>query len=222
MLANLLLTGTDSRAGKTTVGCALAFALKVRALRVGVMKPVETGCIEQEGGLVAADGAALVASASAALPMELVSPYRYVSALAPAAAAEAAGEPLPDFADICEAYHQIAARSEVTIVEETGGLAAPLDWQRNFADLALELNLTPLLVVANRGAFIGTAALTIDYATRRGIAPCGFIINALEPAASARAERDAQAVLRATGTPCLGTMRFKEPLSLAIVERLLA
>lgn len=221
MPANFLLTGTDARVGKTTVGCALAFAFKVRAMRVGVMQPVATGCAERGGGLVASDAAALLASASADLPMELVSPYRYRSSLAPAAAAEADGSSLPDFAAICRNYREIAALSDVTLVEESGGLAAPLDWQRNFADLALKLKLEALLVVANRGGFINAAALTIAYAERRGIPVRGFILNALERDASAAVERDAQAVARATGAACLGTVRFKEPLALAIVERLL-
>ena len=77
MPLNFLLTGTDIRVGKTTVGCALAFAFKVRAMRVGVMQPVATRCTERDGVLVPLDAAALVASASAMLPMELVSPYRY-------------------------------------------------------------------------------------------------------------------------------------------------
>ena len=180
MPANFLLTGTDTRVGKTTVGCALAFAFKVRAMRVGVMQPVATGCAERDGVLMPSDGAALVASASADLPMELVSPYRYRSSLAPAAAAEADGASPPDFAAICRAYREIAALSDVTLVEESGGLAAPLDWRHNFADLALELKLEVLLVVANRGGFINAAALTIDYAARRGIPVRGFILNALD------------------------------------------
>ena len=84
MPSNILLTGSDTRVGKTTVGCALAFAFKVRALRVGVMKPVATGCIGQGGTLISADGAALAASASANLLPELISPYRYRAPLAPA------------------------------------------------------------------------------------------------------------------------------------------
>jgi dethiobiotin synthetase len=221
MPPNFLITGTDTRVGKTTVGCALAFAFKVRGMRVGVMQPVATGCTARDGVLMPADAAALLASASADLPLELVAPYRYQSQLAPVAAAAADGASPPDFAAICAAYRQIATSSDVMLVEESGGLAAPLDWHHNFADFALEAKLEPLLVVANRGGFISAAALTIDYAARRGIPVRGFILNALDRDASAGVERDAQAVTRTTGTDCLGTVRFKEPLSLAIVERLL-
>ncbi len=62
------------------LGCALAFAFKVRGMRVGVMKPIATGCVEAHGVLASADGAALIASASSDLPIELVSPYRYRAA----------------------------------------------------------------------------------------------------------------------------------------------
>jgi dethiobiotin synthetase len=219
---NFLITGTDSRVGKTMVGCALAFAFKVRALRVGVMKPIETGCLSTAEGLVAADGAALIASASSDLPLELVSPYRYRSAMAPVAAAEADGASPPSFATIVRAYREIAARSDVTIVEDSGGLAAPIDWERNYADLALELKLEVILVVASRASFINAAALTFDYAARRGIPVRGFILNALDRDGSASVGRDAAAIARLTRAACLGKVRFKEPLGLAIVERLLS
>src|SRR5260370_40860742 len=95
MAFNFLITSTDTRIGKTMVGCALAFALKVRGMRVGVMKPVETGCVEANGALVSADGPALIASASSDLPIELVTPHRYSAPSPPAAAAEEEGKSPP-------------------------------------------------------------------------------------------------------------------------------
>src|SRR5437899_2948319 len=106
MPLQFLIAGTDSGVGKTMVGCALAFAFKVRGMRVGVMKPVETGCLDAGGALLPRDGQALVASASSDLSLELVSPYRYRSALAPAAAAEADDAALPSFDSICRAYRE--------------------------------------------------------------------------------------------------------------------
>src|SRR5260370_37169476 len=85
MALNFLISGTAPRAGKTMVGCALAFAFKVRAMRVGVMKPVQTGCVERDGGLVPEDAAALLAAASSDYPLVLVCPYSDDSAPLPAA-----------------------------------------------------------------------------------------------------------------------------------------
>ncbi len=42
----LYVAGTDTGVGKTAVACALARAMRDRGLRVGVFKPVETGCAD--------------------------------------------------------------------------------------------------------------------------------------------------------------------------------
>jgi len=221
MALNFLICGTAPGVGKTMVGCALAFAFKVRAMRVGVMKPVQTGCIDRDGILVAEDASAMLAAASSDLPPDLSCLYRYRSALAPAPAAEADGAPLPSWERIEQACREVLSRGDVTLLEDADGLAAPIDWQHTYADLARTFDLRLILVAANRPGFINAAALTLDYAARREIQLCGFILNALDRDASATIARDAAFLSRATGATCLGTVRFKEPLSLAIVERLL-
>jgi len=107
------------------------------------------------------------------------------------------------------------------IVEDAGGLGAPLDWSSNYADLARILGLELILVVPNHPGFISAAALSLDYAARRGIPVRGCIVNGIDRAASETVHRDADFIVRATGARCLGTVRYKEPLALNIVERLL-
>ena len=221
MTPGFLISGTGYRVGKTMAGCAIAFAFKVRGMRVGVMKPVQTGCVEREGRLVGGDAEALLAAASSDLSPELACLYRYRSAMAPAAAAEAENAPLPDWERIGRVFREMAQRSDIMLVEDAEGLAAPLDWQRNYADLALEFDLSVILIVANRPGFINATSLALDYAARRKIRVAGFIVNALDSEASASVSRDAGFLSRATGATCLGTVRFKEPLALSIVERLL-
>jgi dethiobiotin synthetase len=213
---SLLITGTESGVGKTMLGCALAFAFKVRGMHVGAMKPIALGCTENAGALVSADAAALLASASSNLPMEIVSPYRYASVSPPIDPALA-----PRFARIVEAYRTIAAQSELVIVEDTGGLTGSIGESHDFADLAIELRLDAAVVVANRSGFVEVAADLADYAARRGVSLRGFILNALNRESSANIEQDAKAVTRRSGIACLGAVRFKEPVSLAIVEQLL-
>jgi dethiobiotin synthetase len=220
-MKSLMLSGTGPGAGRTTVGCALAFALKVRALRVGVMKPAATGCIKRDGGLAADDAAALVAAASSDLPLDLVAPYRYRAPLAPLDAARADGTAPPDFATIDRALREIENRSDVVIVEDTHGLAARLDAQHDFADLALAHRLELILVVGHRPGFGDAAKRALEFAAARGIQIRGAILNALDREANATIARDAEALARAIGMRMLGTVRFKEPLSLAIVEQLL-
>jgi dethiobiotin synthetase len=221
MASQFLISGAGPGVGKTMVGCALAFAFKVRGMRVGVMKPVQTRCSEQAGAPAGSDADALLAAASSDLPPELACIYRYRSALPPAAAAEADGVPAPDWSTIEQAYREILSRSEVTIVEDAEGLAAPIDWRHTYADMARTFDLKIILVVANRRGFINSAVLTVDYASRRGLSVPGFILNALDREGSATVIRDAELLRRATGASCLGTVIFKEPLALSIVERLL-
>lgn len=221
MAFNFLISGTGPGVGKTMVGCALAFAFKVRSMRVGVMKPVQTGCREREGVLAPQDAASLLAAASSDLPLELACLYRYRSALAPAAAAEVDGLQLPYLHAIERAYREILTNSDVMLVEDADGLAAPIDWTHSYADLARALGLEIIMVAANRPGFINAAALTLDYAAHRSVPVRGFILSALDREASSTVRRDADLLSRATGATCLGTVRFKEPLALDIVERLL-
>jgi len=162
MALNFLISGSDVSVGKTMVGCALAFAFKVRGLRVGVMKPVQTGSVEQNAPATGGDASALAAAASAPLPLEQMTLYRYCATEAPAMAAQIEGVGAPDFSRIEQAYRKIATQSDVTLVEDTGGLAAPIDWQHDYADLAHSLGLEIVLVVANRPGFLNPARLTVE------------------------------------------------------------
>lgn len=222
MALRLLIAGTGPRAGKTTVGCALAFAFKVRNMRVAVMKPVQTGCPERDGALVPEDAIALCSSASSEDdPLELVCPYRYRAPYAPAFAAEIDGMPAPALARIEDSFKSLAVNRDVILVEDAVGLAAPIDGTHDYADLARALSLELILVAANRPGFANAARLTFDYALRSGIPVRGSIVNSADRSGSETVARDAEFLARATGLPVLGTVRHKEPLSLSIVERFL-
>jgi dethiobiotin synthetase len=216
-----LISGTDTGVGKTTLASGLAFALASRGLRVGVMKPVETGCAERDGGLVAADAEALNAGSLANWPMELVCPYRYRAPLAPPAAAEAENAPMPELDRIADAYRQIEARADVVIVEGAGGLMVPITWERNYADLALMLELELVLVVGNRLGALNATLLTLDYAGRRGMRIAGYALSDVEPQSSPATQTNPASLARLTSVACLGHTRHKAPLDPAIVQHLL-
>jgi dethiobiotin synthetase len=222
MARRLLITGTDTGVGKTTVGCALAFAFKARGMRVGVMKPAETGCASgADGVLEPADARALAYAGACSMPLDLIAPFRYRSQLAPAAAAEADALPAPDFDRIAECFRAIQAESDIVIVEGTGGIAAPITWNRDFADLAWLLDLELIVVIANRRGCLNIATLTLKYADSRGLKSAGYILNDVEPEASAAAETNEASMARLTHARPLGRVRFREPLGKTIVEKLL-
>jgi len=221
MARQFLVSGTDTGVGKTTLASALAFALASRGMRVGVMKPVETGCAARDGALVAADAEALLAGSLADWPMDLVCPYRYRAPLAPPAAAEAEGAPLPDLDRIADAYHQLAARADVMLVEGAGGLMVPITWERNYADLALMLDLELVLVIGNRLGALNAALLTLDHAARRGLRIAGYVLSDIEPDSSPATRTNPSALARLTRVVCLGHLRHKAPLDPTIIQHLL-
>ena len=60
--------------------------------------------------------------------------------LAPAAAAEIENRVAPDMAQIRRCYEQLAASNDLMLVEGAGGLAVPIAWGENYADLARALD----------------------------------------------------------------------------------
>lgn len=218
---NFLITGTGVRAGKSIVACALGFAFRARGLRVGVMKPVAIGCEHAGGALDPADIRGVALAAGCSMPLDIVCPYRYASQLAPAVASEAERAAPPDLARISECYRKIAAASDIVLVESAEGIADPVTWQADSADLAAQLGLDAIVVVANRSGCIGAARMTIEHLRARGVGVAGWLLNDAEPgAADSRAVADA--ISRCVEPAMLGAMRFKEPLGLAAVKKLLA
>lgn len=221
MARRIFITGTDTGVGKTTVGCALAFALKARGMRVGVMKPAETGCeCGADGVLEPADARALAYAAACPMPLDLIAPFRYRSPLAPAAAAESDALPAPDFDRIAECFRAIESESDIMIVEGAGGIAEPITWNRDYADLAWLLDLELIVVIANRLGCLNIASLTLKYADSRGLKIAGYLVNDIEPAVSAAAETNEASMARVTNARALGRVRFREPLAKTIVEKL--
>src|SRR5262245_31815150 len=85
------VTGTDTGVDKTHVAAMMARALLAAGKRVGVYKPVASGCRNVEGELVCDDALALWEAAGRPGELSRVCPQRFVPALAPHLAARAEG-----------------------------------------------------------------------------------------------------------------------------------
>jgi dethiobiotin synthetase len=176
-IPGLLVTGTDTGVGKTVVAAAIAdwFARR-RQRRVAVLKPVATGCMGRPEGLVSEDAEFLARHAGGRFPPHVVCPVRYVEPLAPAVAAERTGEPV-DWAAVGRSMREMAAVSDVMVVEGVGGLMVPMDATHTFLDVAVWLNL-PAVVVARPGlGTINHTLLTVDALRRAGVNVAGVVVN---------------------------------------------
>lgn len=101
---------------------------------------------------------------------------RLEPALAPAVAAEQAGEPLEDGA-IHQDCAQAVRTADIGVVEGIGGLRVPLADGHEVVDLVVDLDL-PAVVVARAG--LGTlnhSALTVEALRGRGVEVTGVVLN---------------------------------------------
>lgn len=179
----LFITGTDTGVGKTAVTCAIACALRQEGLRVGVCKPIASGCRHDREGLVSEDTEALAHFADCRLPLEAINPVRYAEPLAPAAAVEASGRCVA-WGEIADCLERIDREHDVVLVEGVGGVLVPLDESVTVLDLAKTLGY-PVLTVAHAG--LGTlnhTALTLSALQGDGCRVAGVLLNRYDPDAA--------------------------------------
>ena len=197
------VTGTDTGVGKTVVAAGLARLLRQRQLRVGVLKPIETGYADPGER---SDGAFLAEAAE--LDVRDVTPCFYPDPAAPLVAARVARRPV-DLQAVFSAFKQLQSQSDWMIVEGAGGLAVPITETMDMAGLALELNL-PLLIIArpNLGTLNHTC-LTLHYARARGLTVLGVVLSNTQPETDSLAERTNPAMLEELGqAPVLGRVPY--------------
>ncbi len=177
MSRGIFVTGTDTGVGKTHVAVGLLRSLAREGLRVVGMKPVASGIAPGEE--VNADVAALRAAANVAAPLAAVNPYAFVPAIAPHVAAARAGVAL-DLERIAHAYAELAAASDVVVVEGAGGALVPLGRGTDVLDIPARLGLPVLLVVGLRLGCLNHALLTALAVQARGLSLAGWVANAID------------------------------------------
>jgi len=205
----LFITGTDTGVGKTVITAGLAGVLRKNGVKAAAFKPVQTGGIESEEGLLSED--ALFYRAVAGLPYSSreMNPCCFRLPLSPNVAARVSGRTI-DPVTLEKAYLRLAAENDFILVEGAGGLCVPLvDYHFNMADLARLLG-TPLLVVARPGlGTINHTVLTIKYAQWSGIDIKGIIINGYREDQATMAEQTNPEVIEGiTGIPVLGIVPY--------------
>ena len=193
-LKGVFVTGTDTEVGKTIVAGGIAAVLRKQGYRVGVLKPVATGCDVTREGLVSPDAEFLAHCAETPHPLQTVCPVRYRQPLAPAVAADRERRPV-DLDEIRAAFATISRTSDVTIVEGIGGLLVPITKRVLVADLAAEFGL-PLVIVARPGlGTINHILLTVEAARQRELPIAAVVINRYDAHAATLAEETNPAVI---------------------------
>lgn len=177
------MTGTDTGIGKTYVTACIARMLRQRGVRVGVYKPVASGCVLHDGKWISEDAVTLWEAAGRLGSLEAVCPQRFAAPLAPPLAA-AAEDRAVDPALLRSGLQYWLQRADLVLVEGAGGLMSPVTDNEFVADLAYDFGFPLLVVAANvLGVINQTLQTLITAATfRDGLDVAGIVLNQPNPA----------------------------------------
>lgn len=168
------VTGTDTGVGKTAISCALLAAASRTGLRTAAIKPVAAGCDTAGHN---EDALQLMEWMTASLDYEQVNPVALKSAIAPHIAAQQEDRSLQcaRLAGLCRGV--MLSGADFILIEGAGGWRVPVNGRETLADLAVQLQVEVILVVAMRLGCINHALLTAEAIARDGLHLAGWIAN---------------------------------------------
>lgn len=194
----LLVAGTDTEVGKTVVGLLLLSALSHRGVRVGAMKPVESGC----------DPDPLDAQLLAAVTgdgLQAVCPYRFTLPVAPQSAAAAEGRTI-ELEVIRSGLTRMRSAAELVVVESAGGLGTPYAPGLLVLDLARELELPVLLVARHALGTVGQTLVALRLMQREQVRCLGVVLSQTGAEVGPAAETHAPLLAEHAEVPLLGIL----------------
>jgi dethiobiotin synthetase len=168
------VTGTDTDVGKTAICCALLTLANEKGLRTAAIKPVAAGCDENRQNI---DALQLQFSMSESLRYDQVNPVALQAAIAPHIAAEQEGRSLhaSDLTNLCRGV--MAGSSEFILIEGAGGWRVPINNNETLADVAKQLQIGVIMVVAMQLGCINHALLTAEAIKRDGLCLSAWVAN---------------------------------------------
>ena len=168
----LLITGTDTDAGKTVLTSALAAYWQLYCRRsLGILKPLQTGVGDRE-----------LYSQIFSLNQspEEITPLHFESPLAPPIAAEKEGRQI-ELGKVWQAFDSLHKQRDFVLVEALGGLGSPITHELTVADLARDWGLPTVLVVPVQLGCIGQAVANVALARQSKVQLKGIVLNCVKP-----------------------------------------
>lgn len=204
----LLVTGTDTGAGKTFFSCLLGRRLAAAGFDVFPLKPVESGCGEGPGGRpFPADAAALRDAMAPHLPIASICAYPLLAPLSPHLAARREGVKV-DPERIRRMVEDAVEISHAVLLEGAGGIAVEYCGGSTFADLARDLSLRVLVVAGNRLGVLNHVRLTIRYIQSEGLPLFGVVLNDLSADPFPSSDSNEDEIRSIAGDRYLGRMPY--------------
>lgn len=214
------ITGTDTDVGKTLVTTALGLRLQQQGqLQMAAMKPVASGCDMTTDGLRNADALLLQQHLCPQLDYDAINPYRFAPAISPHLAAAEAGQTI-NLTSLKATWDSLAANHDCVLVEGVGGWLAPIDSDgTTMADLAKQLELPVIMVVAIKLGCLNHALLTVEAIKHSGLSLAGWVANLCQPD-TLRPKELISTLQNMIDAPHLGTIPMLEkPASTASLQQ---
>lgn len=177
---SLLITGTDTDAGKTVLTTALAaywqkvFSQVFGQSSLGIIKPIQSGIGDRE--LIAR----LFDLDQLDQSHEELNPIYFSAPLAPPLAAEQENASI-NLSLAWQAFSALRERKSLVLVEALGGLGSPITRELTVADLARDWRLPTVLVVPVKLGAIGQAIANVALARQAAVNLKGIILNCVQP-----------------------------------------
>jgi dethiobiotin synthetase len=206
-LTSLLITATDTEAGKTVLTTALAaYWQKYRTSQsFGILKPIQSG----EG-----DCETYQKLFSLQQSPQEITPLYFQAPLAPPIAAVKENRNV-DLALAWQTLTKLQQQRDFVLVEALGGLGSPVTFELTVADLAAEWRLPTILVVPVKLGAISQAVANVALAKLTRVNLVGIVLNCSKPYNEAEIEDLAPADLiqSLTNIRVLGCLPYFEDSS---------
>jgi dethiobiotin synthetase len=210
----LFIAGTAAGVGKTLIAGAIAKILTDNGIKVGVFKPIATGCNRDWEGLISVDTEFLATCANSDLPLSTITPVGYITPAAPIVGAARERQPI-DFDSIAAAYNQICESKDIVIVEGIGGVRMPLTAEFDLLDLAVEFAMPVVIVSRLDQGTINHTLMTIDCIRAAKLKIVGVVLNGYNALDETVADETAGSVIaQCSGVNILCTVPFDETVDI--------
>lgn len=215
------ITGTDTGVGKTIVSAAILRSFLKKGLKVGAMKPIETGCLNKDGILLPSDGIFLRDMAEMNDPLDLVTPIKFENPLSPLVASRLEDMEI-DIERIFKSFEALKKKYDYLIVEGVGGLLVPIKREQRkkgekyyfVRDLIKEMELETIIVTRPTLGTINHTLLTVEALKSKKIPIKGFIINYSNTSKNDMAEKTNPEVLQELlDIPLIGILPYLSELN---------
>jgi len=175
-MKGFLVTGTDTDVGKTWFMLKFGELLIKNKLKFHFLKPVESGCEEQNNNIIPKDATQFSILENA--PLNKICKFMFKAYASPPRAAKMENKEieLDNIIDFIN-KNKCGDKDCINIVEGCGGFFSPIANNKLTSDLAVELNLPIILVVKNTLGCINHTLLSIQAIEKLGLKIKFIILN---------------------------------------------